>query len=263
MKITMIERSAMNDNRIGQISRTLHGTPMKIIEYNSYKDILVEFMDGYHHKKRTNVLNFMRGKVKNPYDRTINGVGFLGYGDYTATKNLIRDRVYLIWSAMIQRCYVHGGKNKFDSYVGCSVCEEWQNFQNFAKWYNENYYNISGSVMTIDKDLLSKGNKIYGPETCVIIPEKINLLLVSKNSCSNGLPIGVHFDKSRNKYMACCGNNSVGNKKLGRFKTPEEAFQAYKKCKEELIKSRAEEYKDLISDKVYQALINYVVEETD
>ena len=50
---------------------------------------------------------------------------------------------------------------------------------------------------------------------------------------------------------------------LGTFDTPEEAFQAYKTAKEECIKEVADKWKGLISEQVYNALINYKIEITD
>ena len=49
------------------------------------------------------------------------------------------------------------------------------------------------------------------------------------------------------------------NKFLGRYKTPEEAFQVYKQFKERYIKEVAEEYKNVIPQKLYEAMINYKI----
>ena len=47
---------------------------------------------------------------------------------------------------------------------------------------------------------------------------------------------------------------------LGRFDTPEEAFQAYKQVKESYIKEVAEKWKGDIDPRVYEALMNWTVE---
>ena len=52
-------------------------------------------------------------------------------------------------------------------------------------------------------------------------------------------------------------------KYLGRFVTPEEAFQAYKQAKEAYIKEVAEEWRDSIDPRVYESLTNWVIEITD
>ena len=58
-------------------------------------------------------------------------------------------------------------------------------------------------------------------------------------------------------------NGKKKYKKIGRYETEHQAFFAYKSFKEQIIKQVAEEYKSVIPEKVYRALINYVVEETD
>lgn len=69
--------------------------------------------------------------------------------------------------------------------------------------------------------------------------------------------------------MECKKTLRLGNEKnkkyLGRFPLDqvEEAFLTYKRFKENYIKQVADEYKNLIPDKVYQALYNYKVEITD
>lgn len=69
---------------------------------------------------------------------------------------------------MIKRCYNQKCLLKDNTYRGCSVCDEWLNFQNFGEWYDENYYEVPNEVMDLDKDILHKGNKIYSPDNCVL-----------------------------------------------------------------------------------------------
>ena len=51
--------------------------------------------------------------------------------------------------------------------------------------------------------------------------------------------------------------------KLGTFDTAEEAFNRYKVYKEDLIRDVAEQYRDMIPDKVYRAMMNWTVEIED
>jgi hypothetical protein len=74
--------------------------------------------------------------------------------------------------------------NKHITYQDVFVCEEWHNFQVFAKWFYENYYKILGEIMNLDKDIIKKGNKIYGPEYCAFVPQTINKLLVKTEMIS-------------------------------------------------------------------------------
>ena len=75
-------------------------------------------------------------------------------------------------------------------------------------------------------------------------------------------PIGIYFDKDKNKFRAEC--KILGKQtKLGYFKTLEEAFQVYKKYKENVIRETAEKYKGKIPYKVYDAMLRWEVEITD
>ena len=44
---------------------------MKIVEYNSCKDVVVEFQDKYKYHKNASYGNFKIGKISNPYYKTI------------------------------------------------------------------------------------------------------------------------------------------------------------------------------------------------
>ena len=50
---------------------------------------------------------------------------------------------------------------------------------------------------------------------------------------------------------------------MGSFDSEEEAFYAYKEFKEQYIKQVADEYKDKIPKKLYDAMYKYEVEITD
>ena len=49
----------------------------------------------------------------------------------------------------------------------------------------------------------------------------------------------------------------------GSFKTELEAFEAYKQAKESFIKEQANNWKDQIDERAYNALMNYTVEIAD
>lgn len=169
-------------------------------------------------------------------------------------------KAYRTWTDMLSRCYNPTMLNRFPTYNDVSVSEEWHTFSNFNKWFNENF--IEG--YDLDKDLLVKGNKIYSAETCCFIPHKINCTINRCQRSRGSLPIGVHYDKARKKYISAlkCG---MVTKFIGRFNTPLEAFNAYKTAKEKYIKELAEKYfqEGKITEKVYNALMKYEVEITD
>ena len=162
--------------------------------------------------------------------------------------------MYKVWSDMIYRCY--SDFMSTEAYKNVKICDEWRLLSNFKKWFDENY--IEG--YTIDKDILQydKKYKVYSPETCLFVPRYINSMIVSCNSKYGKYLKGV--DKSKKRYTA---HSSLGNNKkyIGIYKTEEEAFMAYKKCKEDYIKSVATKYynNNLITKKCYEGLCNYEI----
>ena len=250
-------------DRLNETNVNIFGTTMKIIENNNYNDIWIEFQDEYKVKMHTTYDRFLRGNISSPYDKTIYGIGYIGEGEYSRTKN---NEVYKKWFGMLARCYDPYELNKNPTYINCTVCKEWHNLQNFAKWYEENYYEIPNESMELDKDILIKGNKIYSPQTCIFVPHNINCLFIKNNSLRGDLPIGVGFHKRDCKFYAQC-NFIKGEKKkrgwLGYFDSEEEAFTCYKNFKEKYIKQVADEYKDLIPIELYEAMYRWEIEITD
>ena len=117
-------------------------------------------------------------------------------------------------------------------------------------------YGVKG--WQLDKDILVKGNKLYSKDTCCFVPSEVNNLLIKRDNFRGEYPVGVHFDKYAGKFKAQLAINGKV-KFLGRFNTPEEAFQAYKLAKEVQIKVVANKWKHLLDERVFQALMAYEV----
>ena len=116
--------------------------------------------------------------------------------------------------------------------------------------------------MCLDKDILVHGNKIYSPSTCIFVPQRINTLFVKKDMNRGDLPIGVHWDKSRNKYKSTWRDFNSKTKSK-RFNTIQEAFDCYKYNKEKIIKQVADEYKPYIPKELYEAMYRWEVDIDD
>lgn len=250
-------------DRIDEVRRnkeSLGGYEMKIVKYNNYHDIWVEFQDEHRAKVHTEYGNFKKGDVKNPYHKSVFGIGYVGIGKHKTSENGESSTIYRIWQRMLQRCYDKRYQERQQTYINCYVCEEWHNFQNFAEWCEENYYEIDGDRIELDKDILCKNNKIYSPETCVFVPKRINSLFTNRKRNRGECVIGVEkltsgnyrprcnvFDEEKRKYKSI---------HLGVYKTEEKAFYKYKKFKENYIKQVADEYyqADLIPERLYWAM---------
>lgn len=213
--------------------------------------------DGCHWCKNEKVGVALRGIPQLNKRSTIYGVGVNDY-EGAIRSNGVLLYAYGCWQKMIERCYREGYFIKAPTYKGCSVCDEWHYFSNFKKWFDENY--VDGYAL--DKDILVKGNKVYSPQTCCFVPTEINTLLVKKNATRGKYPIGVSMNYGKYRAQIKKYGKAVV---IGTFDTPEEAFKAYKQAKEAHIQEVATQYfnEGKITEKVYNALMNYKVEITD
>ena len=221
--------------RIGMINKNNFGTDMKIIKVLLDNRVVIQLQDEHKYEKEIHFGNFKSGNVENPYDKTIFGIGYLGIGEYNIRiNNFTLDIKYNIWNSMLDRCY--GDNNRYPAYSECTVCNEWLCYQTFAEWYENNYYDVGEGRMHLDKDILVKDNKVYSPETCLIVPQRINMIFMEKINKWN-LPSGISMSYN-NKYIT-----SYNGKHLGSLDTLEEAIKVHDTEKRKNIKNVAEEYK--------------------
>lgn len=199
-------------------------------------------------------------KTKDGLVRLYYGIGY--YGKEFENVKLIDIPSYRTWRMMLQRCYDEKVHKVEPRYKDCAVCEEWHSLFRFNEWYLKNYYSISNERMELDKDILLKNNKIYSPDTCVFVPQRINTLFVTANKIRGEFPIGVYYDRQKKRYIANMTYNGKSIK-VARCITPIEAFYEYKFYKEYYIKEIAEEYKERIPDRLYNAMLKWEVEITD
>ena len=251
-------------NRVGEENINNFGSKMVIVEYRNNSDIDVYFPEYNWIAKNVTYQNFKIGEVKCPYERRAYGIGYIGEGKYKTSENGKHTKCYSTWHGMLMRCYSPKFHEKQPTYINCEVSEEWHNFQKYGKWFDENYYEIKGERMHLDKDILNKNNKIYSPESCIFVPERINTLFTKRDKSRGNYPIGVTYNKRDKKFQAYCSiydfkENKRKTKYLGLHDTPEQAFESYKQFKEKYIKQVADYYKKQIPDKLYQALYNYEV----
>lgn len=144
-------------------------------------------------------------------------------------------------------------KHRNSTYCHIStVCNEWHNFQIFGDWYEVNKYEIN-ERLHVEKDILIPGNKVYSPDTCLLVPQRINELFAYKPK-DNGLPVGIRKTNNEKYGARHCGCN------LGTFDTLEEAYKKYAEKKEEVIKQIAEQYKGIIPKELYSVLLRYKVD---
>lgn len=140
------------------------------------------------------------------------------------------------------------------TYKDCTLDPRWFKLSVFKEWVEqwEDYQNKQ-----VDKDLLIPDNKLYGPDTCLMVRPIVNGWY--KNDYSGDLPRGVSWNtawkkgKSPNPYRAQI--TPIGGKRtgLGYYSTVEEASSVFEKARKEQIKFLIETETDPI---VKQAMIN-------
>jgi hypothetical protein len=197
--------------------------------------------------------------------KLVHGIG-TNDGKYPAFKDGKPTKEYDLWKHMLHRCTEKNGiKNPTYDNVSCS-----KNFKHYSFFYEWIHRQVGfgnkdekGRCWNLDKDLLVKGNKIYSEDVCVFVPQRINLLLTKRDASRGEYPVGVHRNTGNRKYMSKCSRGASKQTHLGSFNTPQEAFLAYKTFKEALIKEVANEYKEQLDERAYEALMKYEVNVDD
>ena len=257
---------AVRRDRIGEEGYNSFGSKMIIKEYREYMDINIYFPEYNWIFKHTRYDVFKKGNIKCPYEPRYYGKGYLGEGNYKMSENGKLHRYYIIWYNMLKRCYDPKYQEKEPTYKDCEVEDYLLNFQNMCEWIEDNYYEVPGEKMCLDKDILCKGNKVYSRETSIFVPERINLLFIKNDNDRGDCPIGVTPRESGN-YQAYCKNGHGKDVALGTYNTKEEAFQVYKQYKEKVIKETIDSYEGRIPEPHYsrlrKAMYNYEVEIDD
>lgn len=162
-----------------------------------------------------------------------NGVFGKGVQDIpNAQRDPIYRKAYSRWYNLLQRCYSLEFKKKNPTYTRSRMCDEWLTFSKFYDWLAsfDNWESLE-----IDKDLLS--GYFYSPETCLLIPKKLNCFLTFSQSTNTSM-IGVNYytpkGQKQGVFRATISMKRYGktsNKHLGHFNTPLEGHLAWLEAK--------------------------------
>lgn len=255
---------------IGSYFKTNSGFMGKIIEYRNCKDVTVRWEDGTVSSETANYIS--KGVIKPRTQRTVFNVGYIGVGRWVSRTNIKRageeyipERLYNFWRRMLDRTYNLKSlvKERNSGYLYTTVSQDFKCLQNFLDWtIGQPYWEEADAEL--DKDLLGDGS-LYSSETCCFLPRRVNFFISDYYSKKkSNLPKGVTMiaprtENSKQGYVARCHSGDERTY-LGYFDTPEEAFLVYKETKEKVAKQLAEEYKDKISCRAYEALYNFTVD---
>ena len=162
-------------------------------------------------------------------------------------------KAYVAWKNMLERCYSEKYQERWATYIGVTVCDEWRSFMKFREWRLENH--IDG--WHLDKDLLTD-NRQYSPDNCVYVPAWLNTFTVGRNAVRGEFPIGVDYESSRGLFRSQCNNPATGKQvRIGRFKTPEAAHLAWRARKLEYAAQMKNEM-DAIDARIYPRVVEII-----
>ena len=245
---------------VGKVFKSLNSGDFKILNYNNAKEVEIQFLNtGFGITVQLG--NIRNGNVKDPYSPSVFGVGVVGT-KYPPSEGGRNTKGYALWCHMLERCYSNTIKKKYPTYEGCEASENFKSYEYFYEWCNKQI-GFNCDNFDLDKDLLIKGNKVYSESTCVFIPQEINTVLIKSTASRGEHLIGVCWSKTANAFKAQVNKGKGRREYLGYFKTELEAFNAYKKAKEDFVKEQANKFKSQIDERAYNALMNYTVEITD
>lgn len=142
---------------------------------------------------------------------------------------------YSKWTSMLVRCY---STNYNPTYKDVTVCKEWHIFSTFRLWMETQDW----EGKQLDKDIIIPNSKVYSPETCVFVSQRVNSLLLDCGKSRGKYKQGVHAD--RGKFKAKCSNGEGKQKHIGYFPTEQLAYEAYVTYKHALILKVSNEQED-------------------
>ena len=138
---------------------------------------------------------------------------------------------YKTWSGMIRRCYSIKTQERYPTYIGCTVTDEWKTFSVFKNWMMTQDWQDKH----LDKDLLVEGNKVYSPEMCVFVTQTVNKFTTGCEASRGEFLIGVNWITETGKFRSQCRNPFTKKREhLGLFTSEQEAHNAWLKRKLEL-----------------------------
>lgn len=249
--INCIQRGEVKDwtgclrERIGEVLPSLNCGDFIILEYLSSYKVKVKFNNtgtvGWYEAG-----NILTGKVMDYNAPSVEGVGFLGYGEYSPKKNR---KAYVHWFSMLRRCNTDDYLRK--NYFDCTVHTDWHSFQNFAGWA-EDQVGFTNKSWHLDKDILIPGNREYSAKACCFIPCAINSVFGAVENVK-----GYADAKDGTVFFSVVGADGVKVKKG--FKDRAEGKLWYTAIKEATVKALADKYKTEIDSRVYEALYSWKV----
>lgn len=160
---------------------------------------------------------------------------------------------YTDWRSMLGRCYCEKYINRYPTYRGVSVCDEWLTFSSFREWWLDNQ--VDG--WQLDKDMIGNG-LVYSPDMCIFIPGLLNSFTLDTGSSRGEFKIGACYSKKVGKFISSCRNPiSRKSEHLGYFCDQEQAHNAWLNRKLELAMDMKVDM-DAIDERIYVGAVRII-----
>lgn len=187
----------------------------------------------------------------------------VGNNDYKSQTSINGKHIpeYKMWANMLFRVYDTKFKGKHPTYLNTACDPKWHSMTAFIEDVSaiDNYDKAIHEGWCLDKDILIKGNKLYSKTTCCFVPPQLNNIILQCNAKRGEFYIGVSYSKHAKKFRSYLIDQSRAQRHLGYFDNEFEAFSAYCKAKKQQIIDVTENYKGIISNDVYNALLAWEI----
>lgn len=188
--------------------------------------------------------SLVRGTIKDK----LFGVGYNSKGSYGTTGKY--HKCYDYWKTMIMRSYSFQYSEEHPTYKDVYVCEEWLDYQNFAKWYYCQDYIQKG--YNLDKDLLQIDNLEYSPNTCCFLPQEINKAITVRKEVR-----GYTYHKRDEVYESTYRSEYLGRSCNYSLKGLQKLYIC---ARHRHVRSLAHKYKNVLPENVLKVLSEYTCE---
>lgn len=159
--------------------------------------------------------------------------------------NLYSCRVYSVWAKMLARAYSTKWLLKFPTYREVCVSEEFLSAKYFSQWMSMQTTTEGGDTLQLDKDILYPGNKEYSPNTCVFVPQFLNMSLNICERGSGSMPKGVRSSTLKDGDTRYSWQVKAASGKLGKggLTCKWEAHKEWQLARASVIEAAIEKYK--------------------
>ena len=182
-------------------------------------------------------------------------------------EKIVNRKLKRLYLDMVKRCESLRYKEEFPTYKECALDTRWSGemgYINFTTWIKVQVgfnYLISNQKWSLDKDILVKGNKLYSPDTCVLVPQKLNNFFTDCTKNRGKYLVGVSLDKTSGKFRPHISVDGK-NKHLGRYASESEAYEVYleekhKQALDWVTKLTSSSGEFIVDEKVIKILKNY------